>query len=429
MKRLLQFVFLVFVAFPVCGYALTLEEGLKIVVENGRDVQIAVSKEGVAQGGVWLARAPLFPQIDVYGNQTWLRYQPESRLGALIAPTSNSDYLTYGVTATQILYDFGKTYSAIDAAKYALKAKEIETVRARNRAALDFVVAYYDLLEAEKLLQVNREDVQRYEAHKKDADARYSGGIVTRNEVLEADVKLADSRQRYLIVDNLCSFRASRLNSLLLRPLNEAVQVEEVTKNPSAGISLEQAWTVAETESPEIQIIDVGILGQEESVKAIRAEYFPGVFLQGGYQYQENSYVVHQENWGLVAGVTFNILAGGATSAKMSMGKAELLSLRHTRDKIADSVRLDVKNAYLDLKSSTQRIEVMQTSVAQAEENLRLQRLRYQEGVGTNIEVLDALTLLSTSQTNWWRARYDFERAEAGLLYAMGKELVSTYGK
>ncbi|HUL00776.1 MAG TPA: TolC family protein [Nitrospirota bacterium] len=429
MRRLFLFVILIAAVWPASGNALTMEEGLQIVSETGRDVKIALSNENIAQSGVWLARSPLFPQIDAYGNQTWLRYQPQSKLGPVIAPTADNNYVTYGITATQILYDFGKTYSSIDAAKYMLKAKEIETQRARNRAALDFIIAYYDLLEADKLLQVGREDVERYEAHKKDADARYSGGIVTRNEVLEADVKLADSRQRYLIVDNLRSFRASRLNSLLLRSLNEAVQAEEVTKSPSAGISLEQAWAVAETESPEIRIIDAGILGQEESVKAIRAEYFPGFFLQGNYQYQENAYVVRQENWSLVAGITLNISAGGATSAKISMGRAELISLKHTRDKIADAVRLDVKNAYLDLQSSMQRIDVMRTSVAQAEENLRLQRLRYQEGVGTAIEVLDAVTLLSTSQTNWWRARYDFERAEAGLLYAMGKELVRTYGK
>jgi outer membrane protein TolC len=99
------------------------------------------------------------------------------------------------------------------------------------------------------------------------------------------------------------------------------------------------------------------------------------------------------------------------------------------RDKIIDAVRLDVKSAYLDLQSSSQKIDVMKTSVAQAEENLRLQQLRYKEGVGTAIEVLDAVTLLSTVQSNSWRALYAFERAEAGLLYTMGRDLVSTYGK
>jgi outer membrane protein len=429
MRKLFVLLFTCAILIPGMGYALTLEEGLKIVAETGRDAKIAQSREDAARSNVWLTRAALFPRIDAYANQTWLRYQPAAKTPFGSFPTAYDEYYTYGLSATQILYDFGKTYSSIDASKYALKSKEIETLRARNRAALDFIIAYYDLLEAERLLQVAREDVQRYEAHKKDADARYNAGVVTRNEVLEADVKLADSRQRSLIADNLRSYRASRLNSLLLRPLNEPVQPEEFTQVPSTGITLEQAWTTAETESPEIGVIDAGIQGQEESIKAVRAEYLPNLFLQGGYQYQENQYVVHQDNWSLIAGVSINLSSGGATSAKMAAGKAELQALRITRDKIIDAVRLDVKNAYLDLQSSSQRIDVMKTSVSQAEENLRLQRLRYQEGVGTAIEVLDAVTLLSTSQTNWWRARYDFERAEAGLLYSMGRELMSVYGK
>jgi outer membrane protein len=429
MKRSVIFLFLSIILFPGAGRALTLEEGLKIVADTGRDVKIARSDEDVARSSVSLARAPWLPSVDLYGNETWLRYQPEAKFGIIIAPTSQDRFFTYGVRATQILYDFGKASSSIDAATYGLKAREIETLRARNRSALEFIIAYYDLLEAEKLLQVAGEDVQRYEAHKKDADVRYNAGVVTRNEVLEADVTLADSRQRYLTADNLRSLRASRLNSLLLRPLNDGIQLEEVKKTPSAGITLDQAWAAAEMESPEIQIIDAGIRAKGESIKAVEAEYMPSFFLSGGFEYQENQFMVHQDNWSLIAGLNINLSSGGATSSRVGMGRGELLSLRITRDKILDAVRLDVKSAYLDLKSSELKIDVMKTSVASAEENLRLQRLRYQEGVGTAIEVLDAVTLLSTAETNSWRALYGFERAEAGLLYSMGRDLMGEYGK
>lgn len=429
MQRFLPFLFLGVMLFPDFGHALTLGEGLKIVSETGRDSKIARFDEDAARGNVWLARAPLLPQLNLYANQTWLQNQPAAKTPFGVMPTSYDKFYTYGLSATQLLFDFGKTFSSIDAAKYALRAKEIETERIRNRASLEFIIAFYDLLEAEKLLQVAHEDVQRYEAHKKDAGSRYSAGVVTRNEVLEADVKLADARQRFLLADNLRSFRSSRLNSLLLRPLNDVVQPEEKSKNPSIGITLEQAWATAETESPELRMLDAGILGKEETIKSSRTEYLPSFFLSGGYQYQENQYVVHQDNWSVVAGVTLNLSSGGATSSRIAASKAELQSLKFTRDKILDAVRLEVKNAYLNLQSSAQRIEVMQTSTAQAEENLRLQRLRYQEGVATASDVLDAVTLLSTAQTNWWRARYDFERSEAALFYSMGRELMSTYGK
>ena len=429
MRRLTIMVFFFMVMFPSAGHALTLEEGLQIVAATGRDVKIARSDEDAARSAVSLARSPWLPSVDLYGNETWLQYQPQVKFGPNVVPTSQDRYLTYGVRATQLLYDFGKTSSFIDAATFGLQSKEIETLRAKNRSALEFIIAYLDLLESEKLLQVAAEEVKQYEAHKRDAEVRYDAGVVTKNDVLQADVTLADSRQRYLTAENLRSIRASRVNSLLLRPLNGAMEPEEIRKSPSSGISLEAAWTAAEVESPEIRVIDASIRSKEESIKSTQAEYLPSFYLSGGYEYLENQYMVNQYTWSLIAGVNINLSSGGASSAKIHIGKSELASLRITRDKIVDAVRLDVQEAYLNLQTSAQKIEVTKTAVAQAEENLRLQRLRYQEGAGTAIELLDAVTLLSAARTNTWSAQYGFERAEAGLLYSMGRDLISVYGK
>ncbi len=412
---------------PLTSNALTLGEGLKLVVDKGRDVSIARSDENVARAAVSLARSPWLPFVDLYGQQTWLQYQPEAKTPFGPFPTSQDHFLTYGVKATQLLYDFGKTSSSIDAAKYGLKAREIETQRTRNLTAKDFIISYLDLLEADKLLQVAQEEVQSYEAHKKDTEAMYSAGVVTKNEVLQADVTLADSRQRLVSAENLRSIRASKVNSLLLKPLNDEVQAEEVRSAPATGITLEQAWSTAEAESSDLKDLDAKIASREENLRAVRAEYLPTVYLSGGYEYSENRYMVHQDNWSLIAGVNVNLSSGGATSSRIDMALSEVRSLKLTRDKLLDSIRLDVKAAYLDLQSSSQKIEVAKTAVSQAEENLRLQRLRYREGVGTATDVLDAVTLLTTAESNTWKALYGFKRAEADLLYSMGRDLASQY--
>ncbi len=414
---------------PLAGYALSLEEGLSIVVEKGRDVAIARSDEDVARASVSLARSPWLPFVDLYGRETWLRYQPEAKTPFGAFPTSQDQFLTYGFKATQLLYDFGKTSSSIDAAQYGLKAREIETDHQKSQAALDFIIAYLGLLESDKLLQVAREEVQQHEAHRKDAEARYSAGVITKNEVLQADVTLADSRQRAVTAENLRSLRESKINSLLLRSLNEQIKPEEVKVDPSAGLSLEEAWASAEATSSRLRELDQAIAAKEENIRAVQAEYLPTFYLSGGYEYSENRYLVHQDNWSAIAGVNVNLSSGGASGSRIGMAKAELRSLKLSREKLLDAIRLEVKSAYLDLRSSSQKMEVVKTAVAQAEENLRLQRLRYQEGVGTATDVLDAVTLLTTAETNSWKALYGMERAEAILLNAAGKDLVSMYGK
>src|SRR5512146_295798 len=157
MRRLAIIYTVILLLVPLAARALTLEEGLKLVVENGRDVAIARSDEDAAKASVSLARSPWLPSVDIYGRETWLRYQPEAKTPFGAFPTSQDQFLTYGVKATQILYDFGKTSSSVSAAEYGLKSREIEIDRVKNQAALDFIVAYLDLLESEKLLQVSKE--------------------------------------------------------------------------------------------------------------------------------------------------------------------------------------------------------------------------------------------------------------------------------
>jgi outer membrane protein len=437
MKSIAVVLFLGLLFLPLSSHALTLDEGLKIVVENGRDVRIAQSDEDVARASVSLARSPWLPFIDLYGRETWLKYQPESKLppamtgpnGPSTIPVSQDQFLTYGVRATQLLYDFGRTSASIDAAQYGLKAREIETGNMKSQAALDFIIAYLDLLEAEKLIQVASEEVKNFEAHKKDTDARYSAGVITMNEVLQVDVTLADSRQRFLTMENLRSLRESRINSLLLRPLNDPVRPEEIKASPAIGLTLEQAWTSAEASRARLKEIDAAIAAKEQSVKTVQAEYLPTFYVSGGYEYSENRYMVHQDNWSAIAGVNINLVSGGASSSKVSMARAELRSLKLSREKLLDNIRLEVKSAYLDLQSSLQKIDVTKTAVASAEENLRLQRLRYKEGVGTATEVLDAVTLVTNAETNSWKSLYGFKRAEAILLNAAGKDLLGSYGK
>ncbi len=429
MKRLQIALFAALIFPPLIAHALSLEEGLKIITETGRDVTIAQSDEDFSRAAVSLARSPWLPFVDLYGRETWLQYQPEAKTPFGAFPTSQDQFLTYGIRATQLLYDFGKTSANIDAAKYGLQSRAMETGSVRNQSALDFVVAYLDLLESDKLLQVATEEVTNYEAHKKDSETRYRAGVVTKNEVLQVDVTLADSRQRRLSAENLRSLRESKINSMLLRPLNDPVRPEEIKAGPAITMTLEEAWASAEASRPRLKEMDVLIAAKEQNVKAAQAEYLPTLYVSGGYEHGENKYLVHQDNWSAIAGVNINLFSGGANSSKAGMARAELRSLKLTRDKLLDGIRLEVKSANLDLQSSVQKIEVAKTAVAQAEENLRLQRLRYKEGVGTATEVLDAVTLLTTAESNSWKSLYGFKRAEATLLNAAGKDLVDVYVK
>jgi|Deesub1362B_J571_1020462.scaffolds.fasta_scaffold00289_35 outer membrane protein TolC len=426
--RILRLTILIVLFFSSTATGLTLKEGLKIVTESGRAVKLSEAEKTSVAEDISIIRAKRLPRVDIYASQTWLRYQPQARFAPFgPVPLSEKSFLTYGFRVNQLVYDFGKVGSLVEAAEYALKAKKTEVKKIKNQVALQFVVAYLEALEAERMLEVAEEEVKRYKAHLKDTEAMYEEGLITKNDLLQAEVFLADARQRRINAENYTKITKARINSLLMRGLDEPVELDEVAEFPSVDVSLQEAYKKAETLRPELVLIDAQRKALKKRLKALRAEYLPDVFVSGGYEYQENRYMVHEGNWSLIAGLSFNLLSGGSTKAKIRQVNAELRALELKRQILMDNIRLEIKNAYLQLLSAIHRVKVAEKAVEQAKENLRLQRLRYKEGVGTATEVTDAVVLVTRAETNYWSALYERRKAEARLFYSMGVDLTTVY--
>jgi outer membrane protein len=420
------------IVFADISYAdvVTLSEGLRLATENNRLVRLTRHEEAVSGADTLIARSRLLPTINTSLTQTFLAYQPEAIFGSQIVPMSEKDYFSYSLNIQQTLYDFRGNASHYEASKLIFETKQFDTKRTKNLVCLDFAFIYFDLLESEKMILVAEKEVERLESHLRDAKNLYDEGLITKNDLLQAEVRLSDARQRLVAARNLRTINVSRLNNAMARPLKTDVQVMDVKETLSDGLlilDMEKAWERAEEKRPEIQIADTTLkaLDMEEVTK--RSEYYPRFFLQGGYDFIENRYQVHEGNWSLTAGVSLNLFSGGSTRAEVSKIRQQRLKLSEQKNKLIDDIKLEVEKYVLDLKTAREKITVTKDAVSQAEENLRINRIRYGEGVGTATEVLDAVTLLTIAETNLYKSIYDSKRAEAGLIYSMGKDLVEVY--
>lgn len=408
---------------------LSLSDGLQRATERSRVVQIAMLNTDMASTDVNLAKSRYFPSIRTSLSQTFLAYQPGVFLGSqkLTAPTSESSYLSYDLTLSQTLYDFGGRSSVYEASKTAVEVTKLDLDRTRNAIALDFVISYLDLLETEKLILVVRREVESLQSHLSVAKSLYEEGAITRNDLLEAQVRVADARQRLLSSQNLRAVTASRLNTILSWPLTDEIEVTDSPITVAEPLDLATGWKRAEEERWEVKILDneLRIAGLQE--KAKKSEFFPSLFAQGGFNYTENEFQIHESNWSFIVGMNLSIFSGGATTAELSRIRYRKQQLMEQKGKVLDEVRLEVKRNYLDMVNARERIAVTKDAIAQAEENVRINRVRYEEGIGIATEVLDAITLLATTETNYHRAVYAMRRAEAALWYSTGADLVSVY--
>jgi outer membrane protein len=108
------------------------------------------------------------------------------------------------------------------------------------------------------------------------------------------------------------------------------------------------------------------------------------------------------------------------TKAAVSQAKLKVEQLQEQHKDLNEQIQLDVQNAYLKVKETSDRIKTTETAVTQGEENLRLNEERYKESVGTATDVIDAETLLTRTRVNYWAAVYDHQMAKSQILWAVG---------
>ena len=434
---LLSALLAVLVIFPVSGRSqesaldkpemLSLAGGLRIATDGNRVIKIALFNRNLASQDISIARSRFFPVANASANYTMLAYQPGAVFGPLSVPTADKDYPSYTVAVHQTLFDFWARESLYSASKESLELTNEDISRTKNLVALDYINSYFNLLEAGRMIEVGKHEVEALQSHQQTAKDLYDAGVITKNDLLQAEVRLSDAQQRLLTLKNQRIFRSSRINNILARPLTLGVIPVEVTEELPPMPVLEKLWESAMQQRPEIRIVDHQLKINDLQETAKRSEFMPAFFAEGGYNYTKNQFQLHEDNWSLVFGLTINLFNGGATRAEVSKIRLRSGQLREERNKLLDDIRLEVQRYYLDESNARDNVTATKEAIRQAEENLRINKIRYEEGVGTATDVLDAISLLTLAEKNYYKALYDMRRAHAGLIYSTGADLTLAY--
>ena len=179
-------------------------------------------------------------------------------------------------------------------------------------------------------------------------------------------------------------------------------------------------------ERPELKVLDVNLLQADQQIRVAKSKNYPEVNLN--YQYIKQgdspgvsgSPFVDAGNWQVTASLTWTFWEWGKTYYSAKEQESLKKQLLQTRSDVEDGIRLDVKQALLELEVAEKNIPTTQKAVEQAEENLRVNEERYKAQVTTITEVLDAQTLLTRARVNYYRALYDHNLARARLERAIG---------
>lgn len=399
---------------------LTLPKTVQMALDYNRDIKVAHYALNSSDFDIAIAKAGKMPQV----GYTWSGARAMSQnMGRDVIGNSFKNSFSVSIP----LYTGGLVENEIANAKLGKTNAQEEMLRVQQATKYSAVEGYYALLAYQELRDVYHEAVDNLQGHLDNVTAQYNVGTKAKVDVLSSNVSLANSKTTAVTADNNVAIAESNLNNILGLPLQTKLNLaDHQLPFDTYDISLQEAIDYAMKYRPEVLQAAVAVQEAENSIGIAQAGNRPTVSVGAGRGWSDDDFPgIDDHNWSVSGGVSWSLWDGGATNAKIKKARETLLSARETEQKARESVQLEVKQAYLNIRSAAQRVEETTAVVDQAKENYRIQNIRYQAGVGINLDVLDAQLSLNEAQVNHIQALYDYNVGIAKLEQAMGVDVRS----
>jgi outer membrane protein TolC len=293
----------------------------------------------------------------------------------------------------------------------------------------DIQRAFFRVLLGEKLVQVARDNLRSLEVQKRNAEASFQQGLTALNDVLKADVAVAQAVQIERAATKDVTILRSRLNQLLDLPAATKLELAEEEIVLHRTQDLEHHYILAEKQRPEILESDEAIRQTREGVVAARSRYYPQVsafaqyYRDGNDFFANNNEFTNEHNAAVGVRMNWNLFEGGRTDASIRELMHRQMALEERQRDLVQQVHLQVEDAYEQLQVARANIETARAALKQAEENERMTTLQYKEQLVIFLEVLNAQVFLAQTQADYYQALYGYRIAWADLERAVGGPL------
>ena len=298
-------------------------------------------------------------------------------------------------------------------------------------AKLTAISDYYTLIMYRNLVDVAQQSVRDYDGHVTNVQAQYNVGLVASSDVLASRTNLADAQTTLITRQNSADVAETDLNIVIGYPVSTSIETaDKEMRYLPYNVTLEQAKAYALLHRATLVKSAMDVKSAEESVKQAKAGYLPTVSLTAGKNYasDDNYRGTSNNGWSVGANASLDIWDGGSTRNTIKVREAQLESAKEANLAAVDGVLHDVESAYLNLRAAEQTISSTKVAVEEGQESFRIASLRYRAGVGSNLDVLDAETSLTTARNNYVQALYNYNIYVATLEQAVGVPLETPVG-
>ena len=435
MKRL--FLTIVFFASILCPSpalsgptVLTLDEAVERGLAANRDIQVARERLVELEGLKGEARAMGLPQLTATGTYQRMWRKPDIFINNQVFKTGTDNTYTAGGQISQLLWDGGKVFKAVKAAKTE-QAKGIQDIRdAEEQIKLSVKQTFYQILYTEKVIDVLKKQLSQLKAHLSSIRTRYEKGIDSDYTLMRQQVEVSNIEPQLIDAEKTVELLKNGMKILLVIPPDEEIALKGDFTYRSK--SLPDPVTLIEkarATRPDLLAQKFREKSLVQNVGIEQAGWWPTLNATASWNWQGQS-----NDWRLgsnemtdyaitALNLSWPIFDGLKTSSRVKQAKARLVQQRFQTSQLEDSVIKEVKDAVISLQKAQATLRSQSGSYNTARRATSIASERFETGLMSQIELNDTITAQAQAEQLYYGAIYECLSAEAVLDKIIGGAL------
>jgi len=399
-------------------HTLTLTEVVEAALCNNPQARAAYASAKLQAAQLGIAKSAYLPLVNdnISNNLNWAN--PE--LAARNNPYSN---LSNNIVASYLLYDFGNRDANLENARQLLQAASASQNSAVQTILLNAIQAYYQVQASMAAVAAARESERASEESFKAAQARYTAGVSTPADKLQAQTLFAQNSLSRITAEGSLNNAYGSLANVMGIPANRALKLTPSVLQqalPNIEQDINALIEQARLRRPDLIASEAQLKAAEASINASRAAAKPSISVAASNSLIDGSRLSTSNNTAVGITLSIPLFAGYAPTYRIRSAEANAELRTAQRDQLRLQISLEVWRAYQSLVTANESIRAVAVLVSSAQESSRVAFGRYKAGVGNILDTLNAQSALASALQQQIQANLNWNIARTTLAQSIG---------
>ena len=386
-----------------------LKDVYREALKNSEKIKMAQENLYIARVGKDKAWSVLIPKITAFGTYNHFSEQKTSEAGVLLQPSESGNW---GVRADESFSVSVRELNVLEIAGQTITKNEYDLDATKADFVLAVASAYYDVMKAKKSLDIAADNMERLTQYRNSVEKKVKVGNLTKTSLLRAEGELSGARSDYLKATN--ALKLYRTVLVRITGIEDDFRLKETLPPVEDNKSLENLRNIAFDSRADLKSYDMQTKMSEEQVKYARGAFWPYLNLFAIYSGADQNppgQTLNRESILAGAALNFPFFEGGLRIAELNEAKAKNRQAKLAYDDYKKNVDIELQSTYLDLQTQKGILKFLEDQLIFAKDNYNAVLKQFENGLAVSLDVMDANSLLLSSEKNVVEALYNYQLA------------------